>query len=1132
MNTRYVLHVACYEAKQQVRDWVFWLFTLFSTAGIISWQVLLQGQGYGENWKLVALPCSVPLVNAYLFCVVQSLFIIIVITDFPRRENTGGSLESIYVRPMENNEYTWGRVLGCMLLCAVVNIFVILACVLLVNLESLASIDFRYYLFYFLTLNIPSLLFMTGLSLWLARIVKNRYLARVLLVSWLVLSVSWLPYHLHGTLDFLATGIPNLFSGLLGHVGLGYYLSHRFIFLLVGLGLVSYSVRKMNRLTGHPRQIKLYAIRGLTFIVTGIFCGLLLEGSYFPTRKIRENYRESFSHHWMGTPCHVERHEIRTKQQGDRLTMESNLTLLNLNESTVNKPLLFLNPGLQVKSLKENGQTIPFDRDNQVIIIDRKLPAGDSLCIRICYEGNIDESYTDLQLPDNRHENSFRGDFFFPTGRRSAFVKDNYLLLTPATAWYPAGLPPVNPVRPMYSGRDVTKFRTVVIRPNQRVLFSQGVKFRSKDSVVFEPSSYLSGISLCGGNFTSRILDIDSLKFSLNTFQEPDVFLEHFAQARPEGIKAYFQSDFYFNPDLKLSDLSWAEHGVAHVRFIETPVSFLLEFNEGKFMSGQVEPGMTFLPEKGFGMDLMGILNIPISSKGEKDNRRIRYIGSYDTESEYFHEIGQSIALKMAVETVGADAQISHPLLKWRKKTGKWKYTLWNAMAMFYDTRSNVYSAKYPFADFLFRTLYSDKSHFVSGRLAKPFIYNFSGRDEKQLQAYIRYHCLENALQDREVAPNILYHTVRENLFELTNYLGPKISLDSLFMRLEEVYHKQQGIISLEQLAKELKIEGNIRDVFDKWLRSGHNQYFAVRDLTRNFYPGDEDHPNGWVEIKGKVMNRGKEGGFVFMKLITGRGKENYGCYIKPGEAKAFRSISTAEGLYYPSAVLNTGMAINRPNEFSFIYNELPYSGSKVETPAGWIEMDTSVFQPSHKEIIVDNLDPNFSYDDRANQTLFQKWFGVKRTGDLYTKNMEERFWNPLVNKNFYGDSIRHAYYKSFGSGKCTATWKTNIKEAGKYRIMVMVHSRKINNSRIVDDDFYSEIIFYYTVRCKDWLKEVELWPEVTLKEVSLQLEWLELGVFDLPAEEVSVTLSDKDKKGRKNMVIFADAVKWMKLDE
>lgn len=228
-------------------------------------------------------------------------------------------------------------------------------------------------------------------------------------------------------------------------------------------------------------------------------------------------------------------------------------------------------------------------------------------------------------------------------------------------------------------------------------------------------------------------------------------------------------------------------------------------------------------------------------------------------------------------------------------------------------------------------------------------------------------------------------------------------------MRLEEVYHKQQGIISLEQLAKELKIEGNIRDVFDKWLRSGHNQYFAVKDLTRNFYPGDEDHPNGWVEIKGKVMNRGKEGGFVFMKLITGRGKENYGCYIKPGEAKAFRSISTAEGLYYPSAVLNTGMAINRPNEFSFIYNELPYSGSKVENPAGWIDMDTSAFQPSHKEIIVDNLDPDFSYDDRANQTLFQKWFGVKRTGDLYTKNMEERFWNPLVCKNFYGKTKKTA---------------------------------------------------------------------------------------------------------------------------
>ena len=152
---------------------------------------------------------------------------------------------------------------------------------------------------------------------------------------------------------------------------------------------------------------------------------------------------------------------------------------------------------------------------------------------------------------------------------------------------------------------------------------------------------------------------------------------------------------------------------MSHVRFIETPVSFLLEFNEGKFMSGQVEPGMTFLPEKGFDMDLMGILNIPISSKGEKDNRRIRYIGSYDTESEYFHEIGRSIALKMAVETVGADAQISHPLLKWRKKTGKWKYTLWNAMAMFYDTRSNVYSAKYPFAEIFCLELYIPTSRIL-----------------------------------------------------------------------------------------------------------------------------------------------------------------------------------------------------------------------------------------------------------------------------------------------------------------------------------------------------------------------------------------------------------------------------------
>ena len=160
-------------------------------------------------------------------------------------------------------------------------------------------------------------------------------------------------------------------------------------------------------------------------------------------------------------------------------------------------------------------------------------------------------------------------------------------------------------------------------------------------------------------------------------------------------------------------------------------------------------------------------------------------------------------------------------------------------------------------------------------------------------------------------------------------------------MRLEEVYHKQQGIISLEQLAKELKIEGNIRDVFDKWLRSGHNQYFAVKDLTRNFYPGDEDHishfykylnafkDKRYIKVDGKLLfvifapqdfvdfphfkdlwNKlaEKEGlkGFHFVGLT-----ENFRLHTSDGKIRNVFSPKDASGDYY-NHILSLGFdAVN-----------------------------------------------------------------------------------------------------------------------------------------------------------------------------------------------------------------------------
>lgn len=74
MDLHELFLVAGYEVKQQGRSWVFRFFALLSLVGIVACHIYWQGQG-ADNWKMMALSCSMPLVNAYLYSVMQSLFL-------------------------------------------------------------------------------------------------------------------------------------------------------------------------------------------------------------------------------------------------------------------------------------------------------------------------------------------------------------------------------------------------------------------------------------------------------------------------------------------------------------------------------------------------------------------------------------------------------------------------------------------------------------------------------------------------------------------------------------------------------------------------------------------------------------------------------------------------------------------------------------------------------------------------------------------------------------------------------------------------------------------------------------------------------------------------------------------------
>jgi len=67
-----------------------------------------------------------------------------------------------------------------------------------------------------------------------------------------------------------------------------------------------------------------------------------------------------------------------------------------------------------------------------------------------------------------------------------------------------------------------------------------------------------------------------------------------------------------FPDGLNFADLTWKDGATARLSLIETPLSFRIESNEGRVLGGQIEPGIFFLPERSYTVDMFDILNKPV----------------------------------------------------------------------------------------------------------------------------------------------------------------------------------------------------------------------------------------------------------------------------------------------------------------------------------------------------------------------------------------------------------------------------------------------------------------------------------------------------------------------------------------
>ena len=401
--------IASYERKIIRRHLSFWIFLICIVFGIAGVQWYLQVDS--PVWAESALSATVPYMNAWFFNLLQSLLVIFVGVEFVWRDRRLGTNETFLSRSETNVEYMFGKIWGVMKLCLLLNL-VSIGIAIMIHLLFMETVAFKplLYLFYLFTLTFPALVFVFGISLFAAMLIRNYYLALLLLMIGFIGSYFATPWVLYGTFDPWARSLPLLFSDAIGFANIGILLLHRLAYFFCGIGLIFLSVLLVKRMDDRRSAFrKVLGILASGFILLGIFAGALYLNTYLDINQRRVRFRIAQEKYMKSDRVQVVSNRMVYKQSGDRLHVESFLLLVNKSKQSIDTPILYLNPGLSIVSLTSEEQELFYNREGHVVVIKRRMECGEELPLRVEYEGIIDEAICYLELPDEEYHDTRMG---------------------------------------------------------------------------------------------------------------------------------------------------------------------------------------------------------------------------------------------------------------------------------------------------------------------------------------------------------------------------------------------------------------------------------------------------------------------------------------------------------------------------------------------------------------------------------------------------------------------------------------------------------------------------------------------------------------------------------------------------
>ncbi|MCD8261749.1 MAG: hypothetical protein LUD15_09865 [Bacteroides sp.] len=166
--------VARYESLLLRRSWFFRIFTILALLFLRFYNgVMLLGEDNFGSWLFFSLPSNIPYATLLLLNTGQAVIAIFLASDFLKRDKKLDTSEVFYVHSLSNAEYVFGKIWGNMRIFLLINLIVLGITLVLNGMASGAAVEWLAYIQYFFIICVPTLVFITGLSIFLMLVFRN-----------------------------------------------------------------------------------------------------------------------------------------------------------------------------------------------------------------------------------------------------------------------------------------------------------------------------------------------------------------------------------------------------------------------------------------------------------------------------------------------------------------------------------------------------------------------------------------------------------------------------------------------------------------------------------------------------------------------------------------------------------------------------------------------------------------------------------------------------------------------------------------------------------------------------------------------------------------------------------------------